>query len=79
LPEHKREAEDMVLGRRRLGIVEPLVVPNTVTLDLEAGDYDVAVPDLADMGVIGPHPDTTLPLDIADDVAGSLDPDGGIS
>ena len=29
LPEHKREAEDMVLGRRRLGIVEPVVVATT--------------------------------------------------
>ncbi len=52
-----------------------------VALDLEAGDYDVAVPDLAKMGVIGPHPDITLPVDIAAEgnVAGAIGPDGGLS
>jgi len=81
LPEHKHEAEAIVLGRRRLGIVEPLGVATAPTLDLEVGDYDVAVPDLADMGVIGPHPDTDLPVDIAAEgnVAGAIDPDGVLS
>jgi hypothetical protein len=33
------------------------------------------------MGVIGPHPDTTLPHDIAADlnVAAAIDSDGGLS
>ena len=81
LPEHKREAEAIVLGRRQLGIVEPVVVGSAAALDLEDGDYDVTVPDLAQMGVIGPHPDITLPVDIAAEgnVAGAIGPDGGQS
>jgi len=81
LPEHKAAAEAIVLGRRRLGIVEPEVVATAPALDLEVGDYDVAIPDLAAMGVIGPHPDTTLPTDIAADanVAGAIGPDGALS
>ena len=81
LPEHKREAEAIVFGRRQLGIVEPVVVGSAVALDLEDGDYDVAVPDLTQMGVIGPHPDTDLPVDIAAEgnVAGALGRDGGQS
>ncbi len=81
LSEHKREAEAIVLGRKRLGIVEPAGAATAMTLDLEVGDYDVAVPDLAAMGVIGPHPDTDLPVDIAagGNVAGAIDPDGALS
>ena len=62
-----------MLGQRRLGVVE---VGNfndrgwgssriAGTLDLEDGDYDVAVPDLAVMEVIGPHPDLSDPLSVA--------------
>ena len=81
LPEHKRDAEAIVLGRRQLGVVEPVVVSSAAALDLDDGDYDVAVPDLADMSVIGPHPDTDLPVDIAAEgnVAGALGRDGGQS
>jgi hypothetical protein len=70
-----------VLGRRHLGVVDAAPVGPATALELEVGDYDVAVPDLADMGVIGPHPDTTLPVDIAADanVAGAIDPDGAMS
>jgi hypothetical protein len=81
LPEHKDAAETIVLGRRRLGIIEPVVVETALTLDLEFGDYDVAVPDLAAMSVIGPHPDTDLPVDIATEgnVAGAIEGDGALS
>lgn len=65
LPEHKAEAEAIVLGRRSLAVVEPAVDSTALALDLAGDDYDVAVPDLAEMAVIGPHPDTTLPLDVA--------------
>lgn len=61
LPEHKAAAEAIVLGRRRLGVLEepPSARPvaTGLLLDLDDGDYDVAVPDLAVMGAIGPHPD----------------------
>jgi transposase len=81
LPEHKSAAEAIVLGRRRFGVVEPVALGSAMTLDLEEGDYDVALPDLAAMGTIGPHPDTTLPVDIAAEgkVAGAIDPDGAPS
>src|SRR6202050_469492 len=81
LSEHKRDAEAIVLGRRHLGVVEPVAVAAAAALELEVGDYDVAVPDLGAMSVIGPHPDTTLPVDIAAEgnVAGAIDPDGALS
>ncbi len=62
LPEHKSAAEAIVLGRRRPRRFRASLARATVPLGLEIGDYDVAVPDLADMGVIGPHPDTDLPV-----------------
>ena len=66
LPEHKAAAEAIVLGRRRLGVVEAVPPPTPgPTLDLEPGDYDVAVPDLTAMGAIGPDPDTALPMGVA--------------
>ncbi|HEY4752884.1 MAG TPA: hypothetical protein VIH37_06330, partial [Candidatus Limnocylindrales bacterium] len=65
-PEHKAAAEAIVLGRRRLGVVEAVPPPTPgPTLDLEPGDYDVAVPDLTAMGAIGPDPDTALPMGVA--------------
>jgi hypothetical protein len=78
LPEHKRAAEAIVLGRRHLGVVDMAPVGPATALELEVGDYDVDVPDLGEMSVIGPHPDTTLPVDIATDanVAGAIDDDG---
>jgi transposase len=81
LSEHRAEAEAVVLGRRRLGVVEDVPVGRSMTLDLGDGDFDVAVPDLADMDAIGPHPDTTLLVDIAteENLEGHLDPDGGVS
>jgi transposase len=80
LPEHQRAAEAIVVGRRHLGVVEPVPLGTAPALDLEGGDYDVAVPDLAPMSAIGPHPDTDLPVDIAAEgsVAGSIDPDGAM-
>lgn len=67
LPEHKSAAERVVLGRRRLEVLDGLPVASqaSTALELEEGDYDVAVPDLAVMGVIGPHPDTDPPVDNA--------------
>jgi len=69
LPEHKAAAEAIVLGRKRLRAIDdeapelPVGVGSEIFLG--AGDYDVEVPDLAVMGAIGPHPDTTLAVDIA--------------
>jgi transposase len=80
LPEHRRATEAIVLGRRHLGVVIDVAPAGRATaLDLEAGDYDVAVPDLGSMAVIGPHPDTDLPVDIAADanVSGAIEPEGG--
>jgi hypothetical protein len=69
LPEHKRAAEAIVLGRKRLRALddEPCDMPIAVGsgVDLEAGDYDVEVPDLAVMDAIGPHPDISPLVDIA--------------
>jgi transposase len=69
LPEHKAEAEQLALGRHRLQVVNDLVaVPATAVLggvDIGTGDYEVAIPDLAVMGAIGPHPDLHPPVDIA--------------
>ncbi len=70
LPEHKSATEAIVLGRRRLSALsDASVVAGNVAVtmvDLEEGDYDVAVPDLAEMGVIGPAPDLHRPpLDLA--------------
>jgi len=67
LPEHKAAAEDLALGRRRLHVLHAGAVAVTCSsggVDLEAGDYDVAAPDLAVMGAIGPHPDIGPPVDI---------------
>ena len=61
LPEHRAAAEAIALGRhgRHLRAVsdadEARVVP-ACTLELGEGDYDVADPDLALFGAIGPHP-----------------------
>jgi len=69
LPEHKAAAEAIVLGRKRLHALEDegaalsLAVGHSV--ELEAGDYNVDVPDLAVMSAIGPHPDITPLVDIA--------------
>lgn len=69
LQEHKAAAEAVVLGRRRLVSVdddEPAVaVAGGGDIELGEGDYDVATPDLAVFEHLGPHPDTTLPVDIA--------------
>ena len=68
LPEHKAAAERVVLGRRRLQVLDDAASTSQATarsLELEDGDYDVAVPDLAVMGAIGPHPDIDPPVDIA--------------
>jgi transposase len=67
LPEHKAAAERAVLGRRRLQVLDDVAIAPQATaraLELEDGDYDVAVPDLAAMGAIGPHPDVHPPVDI---------------
>lgn len=87
LPEHRQRAEAIVLGRRRLGVLDG--VGNSAdrrwpsstiaaTLDLEDGDYDVAVPDLAVMGAIGPHPDLSDPASVSsqDIAAGGAEPEG---
>jgi transposase len=74
LPEHRRDAEAIVLGRRRLRVLEGVgnfadreraSSTTAPALDLEDGDYDVAVPDLAVMGAIGPHPDLSDPVSVA--------------
>jgi transposase len=65
VPEHKAAAEAIVLGRRRLRLMEPEPWPNVrevcSNLDLEAGDYDVETPDLSPMGLIAPGPDDIWP------------------
>jgi transposase len=81
LPEHRRAAEAIVLGRRHLGVVEAVAAQSSApasSVDLGTGDYDVATPDLGQMAVIGPHPDTHLPSDIAThgNVVGAIDADG---
>ena len=67
LPEHKMAAERAALGRRRLQPVDDVEVTHAVVgaVDLGAGDYDVAVPDLRSMGAIGGHGDVDPPVDIA--------------
>jgi transposase len=85
LPEHKSAAEAAVLGRRRLSALAEVPVTMDAAavrlVDLEEGDYDVAVPDLAEMGAIGPHPDLTDPADIASagNVEDGFDAEGGAS
>jgi hypothetical protein len=84
LPEHKAAAERAALGRRRLQVIDDDAGPPGAAmgaLDLEAGDYDVAVPDLAAMGAIGPHPDIDPPVDIAaqDDTEDGFGRPGGES
>lgn len=69
LPEHKTAAERAALGRRRLQPVDDVEMTGTHAVvggvDLGAGDYDVAVPDLGAMGAIGGHCDIDPPVDIA--------------
>jgi len=69
LPEHKRAAEAIVLGRRRLGVLDTpsRKAPASALrmLDLGDGDYDVAAPDLAVMGAIGPQPELSDPAFVA--------------
>jgi len=68
LPEHKAAAEAIVLGRRRLSVIDDIAVPVTAGIggvDLGPGDYDVDVPDLGALGAIGPHPALDPPVDIA--------------
>lgn len=68
LPEHKAAAERALLGRRRLQLLDDATVAPQIparTLELGDADYDVAVPDLAAMSAIGPHPDVDPPVDIA--------------
>jgi hypothetical protein len=68
LPEHKAAAERALLGRRRLQLLDDAPVAPQIparTLELGDADYDVAVPDLAAMSAIGPHPDVDPPVDIA--------------
>jgi transposase len=67
LPAHKAAAEAIVLGRHRLQAVtdEPVPGPVGSAIEVGEGDYDVAVPDLAVMEAIGPHPDVDLAVDIA--------------
>jgi hypothetical protein len=68
LPEHKTAAERAALGRRRLRPVADVEVAAHAMVggvDLGAGDYDVAVPDLAAMGAIGGHRALDPPVDIA--------------
>jgi len=66
LPEHRAAAERAVLGRRRLQVLDHVATAAPArALELEPGDYDVATPDLAAMGAIGPHPDIDPPVDIA--------------
>jgi hypothetical protein len=82
LPEHRAAAERAVLGRRRLLVLDDVAMAPQApacAFELEEGDYDVAVPDLAAMGVIGPHPDIDPPVDIASPVltADDVDPLGG--
>jgi hypothetical protein len=85
LPEHKSAAEAVVLGRRRLGVLGdgPVVAgsASAAMVDLEEGDYDVAVPDLAQMAAIGPAPDLQPFGDIAAEgvTADGFDRDGGAS
>ena len=70
LAEHKQRAEAIILSRKRLALVdEPVNTVHSVTngVELEDGDYDVDVPDLAALGRIGPHPDIGGPVDIAAD------------
>jgi transposase len=67
LPEHRAAAERAVLGRRRLQVLDDVAIAPQATarvLEIEDGDYDVAVPDLAAMGAIGPHPDVDPVVDI---------------
>src|SRR5690606_19497631 len=49
-PAHRRAAEDAALGRspRHLHLVTPPDQAPAERLDLGAGDYDLAVPDLAE-------------------------------
>jgi len=69
IAEHKATAEAIVLGRKRLAAIDnevpdlPVAVGSQI--ELEAGDYDVEIPDLALMAAIGPHPDTGLLVDNA--------------
>ena len=85
LPEHKTAAERAALGRRRLQSVDELAVTGTHTViggvDLGAGDYDVAIPDLRAMGAIGGHCAIDPPVDIAahEDTGAGFDSFGGQS
>jgi len=75
LPEHKTAAERAALGRRRLQPVDDVDVIDRHAVvgrvDLGAGDYDVAVPDLCAMGAIGA-------LDPPVDIAAHSDTDDGV-
>jgi hypothetical protein len=85
LPEHKADAEAIVLGRRRLGVLGdgPVVTGHgaPTTVDLDEGDYDVATPDLAAMAAIGPAPDLQCFGDNATEgtTADGIERDGGAS
>jgi transposase len=66
LAEHRAAAEAIALGRKHLRVIDVEQAPATparagVGLELGAGDYDVEAPDLADLELIGPHPDTGAP------------------
>ena len=52
---------------RRLSVLDDAMAPAGAPggVELGSGDSDVAVPDLAVMGAIGPHPDIDPPVDIA--------------
>ena len=69
LPEHKTAAERVALGRRRLQSVDEVEVTALHAViggvDLGAGDYDVAIPDLRAMGAIGGPCPIDPPVDIA--------------
>lgn len=69
LPEHKAAAEAIALsrhGRHLRPVAEVDQPPGAASgLELGDGDFDVEAPDLAPFGLIGPHPDTDPPVDIA--------------
>jgi len=56
LPEHRNAAEAIVLSRTRLAALEApaIALSGAAALDLGAGDYDVAIPDLSLLGSINP-------------------------
>ncbi len=78
LPEHRAAAEAIALGRhdRHLHpVVDVEARALVVGLDLGEGDYDVEMPDLGELEVIGPHPH----LDLGVDNAAELNVEGGFS